>query len=146
MLWQDSHRNITGNALERQSEKLGFSAVVHKMHSTNKYSETICTEISLDNKPQTCMILKSKCHNTYKEIGSIIKIEHYIDGQSWHLLSGFNFLSSSRSSQVPYPLEFNPVCGSQEIKYKEQNQYHKINNGTSRASQEIGLLFQSQNH
>jgi len=45
---------------------------------TNKYSEASCTEISLDNKLQTHMILKSKRHNTYREIGSIIKIEHYM--------------------------------------------------------------------
>lgn len=110
----------------------------------NKYSEIICTEISLHNKPQTCMILKS--HNTYKEIGSIIKTRA-LDDQSWDLLSGFNFLSSSRSSRVLHPMEFNPnYVLFLRNKLQRTEQYRKTNDGTSRASQEVTPLVQSQNH
>lgn len=133
MLWNNSLKNWA------------FLLLSIRCTPKNKYSENICTEISLDNKPQTCTILKSKSHNTYKEIGSILKI--VLDDQSWDLLSGFNFLSSSRSSWVPHPMEFNPNCVLfLRNKVQRTEQYYKTNNGTSRASQEITPLVQRQNH
>lgn len=67
--------------------------------------------------------------------------------QSLDLLSGLNSLSRSRSSQVLHPMEFSPNSVLfLRNKVLRGEQYHKPNNGTSRASQEITRLVQSQNH
>lgn len=137
--------------LEWQSSEIaGFLHIAHNMHSQEQIFPNFAQKSEYITLRHVWFYSVRKSHSIYKEIGSIVKT--VLNDQSCTLLRGYNLLNCSQK-QLSLICNGIQPCLCVILKKLSKKQKNKKNQNSIRkptiafrASQEITLLVQSQNH